>query len=138
MKQIPETENSLVLRTDFSNDAAWEAVCKAIQAPVGDFQANVDCLSDAAFKGLSAKEVMAALTKGYNHFMLFVVDDTTLAQADHPVLCIDLSDKPGRSFRVIPSEMWSVENNLSLGNMDFKDFAGAVDQDEVFRGFPAA
>jgi hypothetical protein len=40
MKQIPETENSLVLRTDFSNAAAWEAVCKAIQAPVGDFQAT--------------------------------------------------------------------------------------------------
>jgi hypothetical protein len=98
----------------------------------------VDCLSDAVFQGLSVQQVMSALPKGYGHFMLFVVDDTTLAQADHPVLCIDLSDEPGRSFRVIPLEMWSVENNLSLGNMDVKDFAGAADQDEVFRGFPSA
>jgi hypothetical protein len=39
-------------------------------------------------------------------------------------------------FRVVPQEMWAVENNLSLGNMDFKEFADAVGQDGVFRGFP--
>jgi hypothetical protein len=33
------------------------------------------------------------------------------------------------------SEIWAVENNLSLGNMDFEDFAGAVDANGVFRGF---
>ena len=45
-------------------------------------------------------------------------------------------DEPGRTFRVIPSEMWSVENNLSIANMDFAEFADAVDEDGVFRGFP--
>jgi hypothetical protein len=37
---------------------------------------------------------------------------------------------------VIPTELWSVENNLALGNMDFKDFAQSVDADGVFRGWP--
>jgi hypothetical protein len=32
--------------------------------------------------------------------------------------------------------MWSVENNLALSNMDFEEFATAVDGDGVFRGFP--
>jgi hypothetical protein len=31
--------------------------------------------------------------------------------------------------------MWGVENNLSIANMVFAEFAGAVDEDGVFRGF---
>jgi hypothetical protein len=31
--------------------------------------------------------------------------------------------------------MWSVENNLSLANMDFDEFADAVDAAGIFRGF---
>lgn len=136
MKQIPETADSLVLRTDFSDDAAWDGVCEAIKAPQGDFQANVDCLSDPAFKGLDAKGIIAALPKDYSHAMIFVVDDITLTKADHPVLCIDLMDQRGKTLRVIPSEMWSVQNNLSLANMDFADFANSAGKDGVFRGFP--
>jgi hypothetical protein len=47
----------------------------------------------------------------------------------------DMYHDPGRTFRVIPSEMWGVENNLSLSNMDFFEFADAADEDGVFRGF---
>jgi hypothetical protein len=32
--------------------------------------------------------------------------------------------------------MWSVENNLSLSNLDYDDFANSVDAFGVFRGFP--
>ena len=36
MKPLPKTKHSLVLRTDFSDKAAWDAVCVAIQAPNED------------------------------------------------------------------------------------------------------
>ncbi|WBC08931.1 hypothetical protein [Micromonospora sp. WMMA1947] len=49
---------------------------------------------------------------------------------------LDLVHEPGRWFRVLPAEMWSVEDNLSIGNMDFFEFADAADPDGVFRGFP--
>jgi len=32
--------------------------------------------------------------------------------------------------------MCSVENNLSIANMDFSEFADNVDKDGIFRGFP--
>jgi hypothetical protein len=32
--------------------------------------------------------------------------------------------------------MWGVENNLSIANMDFEEFADAVGPDGIFRGFP--
>ena len=41
----------------------------------------------------------------------------------------------GKTFRVAPAYMWSVENNLSLANMDFSEFADHVDAGGVFRGF---
>lgn len=53
MKHIPETENSLVLRADFSDDAARESLCRAIQEPVGEFRAYVDFLSDPQYDGLT-------------------------------------------------------------------------------------
>jgi hypothetical protein len=50
-------------------------------------------------------------------------------------LVVDLDETPGRTFRVVPSEAWGVENSLSLANMGFEEFAEAVDEHGVFRGF---
>jgi uncharacterized protein DUF6924 len=47
---------------------------------------------------------------------------------------VDLTDEPGKTFRVIPAEMWSVENNFSLANLDFADFVEAVDNEGIYRG----
>jgi hypothetical protein len=52
-----------------------------------------------------------------------------------PLLVIDLLEEPTREIRVIASEFWSIENNLSLANMDFDEFASAAREDGVFRGF---
>ena len=38
-------------------------------------------------------------------------------------------------FRVIVSELWAIENNLNLANMDWEEFAEAVGDDGIFRGF---
>jgi hypothetical protein len=136
MKQIPATENALVLRTDFSDDAAWEAVRSAIEAPAGEFQAYVEFVSDPDFEGVTAEEAMKRVPEGSNHTFLFLVDRTTLTNPEHPILVLDLIEEPGRTFRVIPSETSSVENNLSIANMDFAEFAENADADGIFRGFP--
>ena len=41
----------------------------------------------------------------------------------------------GATFRVVPSEMWSVQNNLTISNMDWEEFTDNVDTDGIFRGF---
>jgi hypothetical protein len=76
MKQLPITKLSPVLRTDFSDDAAW----------TGN-------LYDGLGSGV------------------------------------------GGEFRALPSEVQAIENNLSIANMDFGDFASTVDGGGVFRGF---
>ena len=136
MNKLPETENALVLRTDFSNDAAWDSIRTSIQKPVGDFRATVDFLSDPEFDGVTTERLLSLITEDSNHSFIFIVDRMTFSHREHPVLVVDLYAEPGRVFRVIPSEMWGVENNLSLANMDFYEFADSVDADGIFRGFP--
>ena len=134
MRPIPETENALVLRTDFSNEPAWEDLRQAIVRPVGDFEAHVTFVSDREYDNIEMDDLLHLL-EGTPRSYLFVADEKTLADTEHPILAVDLFEDPGRSFRVVPAEMWSVENNLSIGNMDFSEFADAVDEDGVFRGF---
>ena len=135
MRPFPETNNALVLRTDFSDDDAWKSICEAIQKPVGVFQAHVDLLSQPEYDDITPEEILIAAIDTKRTY-LFVVDRITLAHPDRPILCIDLFHQPGRTFRLIPSEMWGVENNLSIANMEFFEFASATDQDGIFRGFP--
>jgi hypothetical protein len=137
MKQIPATENSLVLRTDFSDDAAWNSLCATIQEPVGEFQAYVDCISDPDFDGLTAEQLASTPQGSYRSFA-FILEKVAISSPEHPVLVVNLLGEPGRSFRVIPSEIWAVENNLSIANMGFEEFADSADDDGVFRGFPEA
>lgn len=136
--KLPEYDYSLVIRTDFSDEAAWEQVCKLIQEPQTEdgFQASVECISDKAGHGITAEKVASILPTSSQRSFVFLVDTKAFADHEHPVLVVDLQEDPGRSFRVVPSEAWGVENNLRLANMDFAEFADSVDEDGVFRGFP--
>jgi hypothetical protein len=140
MKQPPKTTNPLVIRTDFENQQAWETICKLIRAPVQygseTFYAYVDFLEDTGFRNLSQEDLLAWMPGDYVQSFIFVVDSTTITHPDFPILVIDLYSDRGRSFRAVPSEIQSIENNLSIANMDFPEFAEAVDKDGIFRGFP--
>jgi hypothetical protein len=135
---FPDYDYSLVIRTDFSDDEAWEQLCRAMQEPQTQhqFRASVECISDKACSRLEPERVAAVLPAGSQRPFVFMVDAEAISQTDHPVLVVDLLGEPGRTFRVIPSQAWGVENNLRLANMDFADFANSVDSDGVFRGFP--
>jgi hypothetical protein len=137
VKKLPKSDNSLLLRTDFSDDAAWTALCESVQEPNEEgFQARLDCISDPDYDGLTVEQLVALAPKGGDHTFAFVVDHIALTNPERSVLVVDLYDEPGRTFRVIPREMWGVENNLSIANMDYYEFADNVDPDGVFRGFP--
>ena len=136
MKKLPSSEDSLVLRTDFSDDSAWASICAAIKQPVGEFRASVDFVSDPEYDGLTVEQLTGLMPEDSDLTFAFIVDRVALTHPEHPILVVDLYDEPGRTFRVIPSRMYSVENNLSIANMDFEEFAEEVDDDGIFRGFP--
>jgi len=133
---LPATPAALVLRTDFSDDAAWDAVCaaSAVESPEG-FMAGLSFVSDPAFADMTVEQVAALTTASYRTF-LFIADHVTVADPEMPLVAVDMHDEPGRWFRVAADRIWSVENNLSLANMYFREFADHADPDGVFRGFP--
>lgn len=138
MKQLPDPENAPVLRTDFSDQASWEKICEEIQEPVGifRFRANVEFLDDMEYVGMSTNELLELLPHDYNHNFIIIVDRAAVSLPEHPLLIVDLYERSGHEFRAIPSTIQSIENNLSIGNMDFEEFAEAAGEDGVFRGFP--
>ena len=138
MKPIPETENPLVLRTDFSNQSAWERICADIQKPVGifRFRANVEFLDDVEYAGITKEQLLELIPENYSHSFIVLVDQMAISHPDHPLLVVDLYEKSGRELRAIPSRVQSIENNLSIANMDFEEFAEAVEEDGIFRGLP--
>ncbi|HBH52825.1 MAG TPA: hypothetical protein DDY91_13135 [Planctomycetaceae bacterium] len=136
MPALPPTEKALLLRTDFHDEISWVELCHAAQATSAEgFSAQIDCVSDPRFADVSVDDLVKQSAKSGDRSFCFLADHQTLTDPQHPVLVLDLQEEPGRRFRVIPSELWSVENNLSLANMDFHDFANSADPDGVFRGF---
>jgi hypothetical protein len=133
---VDDFDNSPFVRTDFSDDAAWRSLVEAAAAESPDgFRAELRIVDDRRFEGCSPAELISR-GQGWNGAaVLFIADEQTLDRPEQPILCVDLADPPGRSFRCIPSELWGVENNLRIANMDFDEFASSVDTDGVHRGF---
>jgi hypothetical protein len=133
-----DVPNSLVIRTGFANQQAWEEICRLVRAPVHEgglaFHANVEFLDDSELHNLPIQELPARLPAGYEYSFLFVVDPTTIAHPEFAMLVVDL-ESGLRSFRTIPSQVQGIENNLSIGNMGFEEFAEAIGEDGIFRGF---
>jgi hypothetical protein len=134
--RTPESDSALV-RTDYSDQAAWSSLISAVRAETDDgFRAFLDVIEDRDFDGLDAAAVRASVTEEYEDSFLIVADHAAMAEPDHALLVIDLLDEPGRSFRAIPAAIQAIQNHLSIANMDFSDFADSVDADGVFRSFP--
>ena len=104
---LPATPATLVLRTDFSDDAAWDAVCaaSAAESPEG-FMAGLSFVSDPAFADMTVEQVAALTTASYRTF-LFIVDHVTVTDPEMPLVVLDMHDEPGRWFRVVPGQTWA-------------------------------
>ena len=148
MPTLPVCNCSLLVRTDFSSDDAWQQVAdEATRENEDGFRAYAEPVSDPAFDAASWETVKAAVPANrHGASVLFIADSISLSSPDRLILVVDLSDTflpvaefpeiAGRTpFRCIPSELWSVDNNLNIANMDWEDFAGAACEDGVFRGF---
>ncbi|MEU1176518.1 hypothetical protein ABZ464_02510 [Streptomyces sp. NPDC005820] len=104
----PDDLTSLVLRTDLSDDTAWDALRAAFDAADEEEQLTYVFLADAK------------------------------APADGPerfLLAVDLYDEPGRTVRVPPVWFPDMSANLSIADLDFADFADCADATGTFRGW---
>lgn len=132
---LPAGDSALLIRTEFSDSKTWRAIVAATTRENPDgFVANLTVVSDPAWASASVMDVLTAHAGDKARVVAFVFDAAAASDEKHSLLCINLASKKVRTMRVLPSEVWSVENNLSLGNMEWKDFASAL-KEGVFLGF---
>lgn len=147
MPTLPEA-GTLLVRTDFTDDDAWDQVRDEATREYGPdgFRAYVEPVSDPEWADATWEAVKAAspVTEAGPR-VLFIADSITLASPQHPILVVDLDDKilsveefpeiaDRRPFRCTPSALWDVENNLNIANLDWEDYVDGAD-DGVYRGF---
>ena len=139
--QLPDTWSVPVVRADFTDNTVWERIKAQIAEPtVEGFGADVEFVEDRTLDGLDQAAIVAGYPRGYPHAyrhpVVFVIDAVTTAEPEHPVLVVNLSTEVDlRPFRATPRHVQSIQNNLSLANMDYIEFARSTDVDGVFRGF---
>ena len=131
----PEID-SLLVRTDYADDAPWRQALAAATAPYGEegFQASFFAVDDPDWAEATEAEIREVAAAGnLREQAIFVVDShATLAPHEIPVL--GLRDGQG-SFRCPADKVAEPQSNLALGNLGFEEYAGAVDHGGVYRGF---
>jgi uncharacterized protein DUF6924 len=132
----PDLDCSLVLRTDFSDDTAWDVLKAAIDS--FDDQVAATYVNDPVYVGVGVDalvEADAAAGDDDKLTHLFLADATTMTDDEHRLLVVDLYTEPGHTFRLPPRWFPEVSANLASMNMDFADYADATDESGTFRGF---
>jgi hypothetical protein len=116
-----------------------------------EYRAHVKFVVNDAYRDKPPEYVVHSLPDNYPYKFCFVVDRRCTENQEHPVLVVGFYPRDHKSyeraprstpadeiatFRALPKEIQSIENNLSIANMDFEEFASHVDADGVFREFP--
>lgn len=134
MQILPATEYAPLVRTYFADKAAWDALLKAIGTPNSDgFTAFVTIVNQTEFADaeLAQLQLPSASTQLFD--LVICADKIAMSNEQFPLLCSKYST--GQTVRVIACELWGIENNLSIGNMDFEEFVKSADTTGIFRGF---
>jgi hypothetical protein len=137
MRRLPRVNDSLLVRTDFSNARAWAGVYAEVRrVNEHGFRAYVVPVGDRAFDGAPWQAILAAVpATDMGAAVLFVVDTETLSRPGYPVLAVSLFREDGAPFRCVATELATVEHHLNVDRLSWADLASQVGSDGVFRGW---
>jgi len=136
MPVLPKTESSLLVRTTFADEKAWLNALSVVLTENDDgFRAYVEVVDDPVWENVDLDRLREAVLAAENQAAVLFVADQAALETDYPILVVDLDEVSHEPFRCVAHELWGIDNNLNLANMDWEDFAGNVDPDSIFRGF---
>jgi hypothetical protein len=134
--ELPAVHESLLVRTHFGDDDGWQKARDAALSENEDgFRAYATVVDNEAFAGSPCEQLREIARSGRQHASVLFVVDREAMEETYPVLVVDLSDDRRAPFRCAADQLWSVDNNLNLANMDWEEFSAAVDGGGVYRGF---
>ncbi|MCX4451579.1 hypothetical protein [Streptomyces sp. NBC_01789] len=139
--------DALVIRTDFSDNASWNAVLDELRrpwGPEGEFPASVQVVDAPPWSGASADEVLAAVDECWS--VVFIADRITMQSPLRALLALstgwedvgtldpvyyqELIESPEpREFRTMPAAVHGIHTDLVLGNVNFAEYAEAAGEE---------
>ncbi|WP_250005123.1 hypothetical protein [Actinoplanes sp. M2I2] len=134
---------AVVLRTDYSDEAAWRALREVLHAG-NDSDRPPLLVENTLWAGAAVDEVLAA---GDGLDVVFLADRAALTDPEHKLLAVTVAGERGagarargsreRAFRIVPAWVPVLDESLALGALGFAEFAEAAAQDSegAFRGF---
>ena len=145
MTAHPDTNQAWVVRTDFSNDDKWEDAVREIMTPrkvLGmDVRARVTLITDKRYEKMSANEVVGAIPESYEFLYCFIFDSTSNSEDESPILVLNLETEeafePSQTFqfRAYPAQVFWIDSNLSISNIDFDVYTIELEPGAIFDGF---
>ncbi len=142
---LPETAKAVLIRTDFSDQQAWEACRSAIDASARaafdvSIEQDVEILDDPTNRDITVEQLLALESlEDTDHTFVMLADRETMTSSEHPILFLDLfEDQRGATVRVAASELGEAIGNVDNGNITIEDYAAAAQHagdGAVFRGF---
>jgi hypothetical protein len=155
MKALPAVTGrdafaALIVRTDYSNEMAWQSVRVELSRPWGDgdYEPLVHVVDDPAWAEATAGEVVIAVSAEEDLSVVFLADRTTMRSRHCALLAVAVltreeceSDEEygayGGSVRTVPAGVHDIHANLAIANLDFADVidAARTDPEDVFRSF---
>ncbi|MFD5858375.1 DUF6924 domain-containing protein [Streptomyces chartreusis] len=141
-----------MIRTDYSNDGAWQKVAAGLRQPWGEgVESSWHVVEGAGWAGADADEVLTALPDHLPdlHDVVFLADADTMCGEQNSLLAVstdpDMRDEdheiPGLGltsrFRILPTAVAEMVGNLAIANMDYEDFSSSAhgDPQRIHRGF---
>ncbi|WP_190194138.1 DUF6924 domain-containing protein [Streptomyces minutiscleroticus] len=129
---LPAGEELPVIRTDFSDDAAWEDAVARVSAEYDDdgdtWSVDVTPIDDRRYAGLTSDQ-LALLVPESVHWPMFVVADArTMASSGRDMLMVTTDPEAlVDSARATPTAIVEIAINLWIANMDWEDYVGEAD-----------
>ncbi|MFC4562406.1 DUF6924 domain-containing protein [Nocardiopsis mangrovi] len=132
---LTQENDGLLVRTDFTDDAAWESLLDSVHRPgpgyddpIDDFGDYIDALDDPVFDGATPEQLMALVrpdeedAEESDAEVLLIADATAMRDPGQGVLVVPLTGRIGCAFRLIPEQAGIMVANLMIGNQDIEDY----------------
>lgn len=133
---LPEVSNSLLIRTFFADQQAWENLVTTLRTPSGfdgaETVADLTIVDDPSFADMSVEQLRSWVDSS-EHGYFYVADETAHTTDEQLLLIVDLTAGDGEpaEARCVAADLWEIDANVSIGNMFISDF---LEEDGVCRG----
>lgn len=127
---LPAGEDVPLVRTDFSDDAAWDDVVRRVthqyewEEPE-PLWANVNPVDDKKYEGLTAETLARLVPDGADYSFFVMADAEAMTSPRRPLLVVSVDeDSEGETLRALPAAIVEMEINVNLlANVDWDDFS---------------